>query len=302
MRKVSEFCMIFLVCQAVDIYFFTCKTSHLNASHVKTCFKLIYGIKPFQFRWIQIGVLLIGLNQTPSWKGWDNLLLTRMGYSVPTTIFIQQKKTQGGSIQSHVSMMRTADNLAVSLFSNFKTNQEKIRKTGFLLSVFKSPNSLSSALIFSADVLKRLTELCRARPVKQSSEIPRTLLQWKAKTKDLKWVPGYLISLAVVYGGHIWEAPLRGMHNSVIVLTLQCSTSSGNAKREAGQSVNAMKHYELCTKKLLVASPPVGGTDEGFIVSTRLPHLVCRIWRPFTETPSAWPRWFYHCLEARMWK
>ena len=157
----GKFCMIFLVCQAVDIYFFTCKTSHLNASHVKTCFKLIYGIKPFQFRWIQIGVLLIGLNQTPSWKGWDNLLLTRMGYSVPTTIFIQQKKTQGGSIQSHVSMMRTADNLAVSLFSNFKTNQEKIRKTGFLLSVFKSPNSLSSALIFSADVLKRLTELCR---------------------------------------------------------------------------------------------------------------------------------------------
>ena len=70
--------------------------------------------------------------------------------------------------------------------------------------------------------------LCRARRVKQSSKIPRTLLQWKAKTKDLKWVPGYLISLAVLYEGHIWETPLGGMHSSVIVLTLQCSNSSGN--------------------------------------------------------------------------
>ena len=48
-------------------------------------------------------------------------------------------------------------------------------------------------------------DFCRARPVKQSSKSPRTLHQWKAKKKDLKWVPDYLISLAVVYEGHIWE-------------------------------------------------------------------------------------------------
>ena len=57
-----------------------------------------------------------------------------------TTISMLMPRIHMDSTQLGPCMRRRiADNIVVSLFSNFKTNQEKERKTDFLLSVIKSP-------------------------------------------------------------------------------------------------------------------------------------------------------------------
>ena len=65
-----------------------------------------------------------------------------MKCSAMRTMHMPMPRTPGDSTQFRPCMLRTAENLVVSLFSNFKTNQEKERKTDFLHSVFTSPMRL----------------------------------------------------------------------------------------------------------------------------------------------------------------
>ena len=65
--------------------------------------------------------------------------MSEMKCSAMRTMHVPMPRTPGDSTQFRPCMLRTAENLVVSLFSNFKTNQEKERKTDFLLSVIKSP-------------------------------------------------------------------------------------------------------------------------------------------------------------------
>ena len=73
--------------------------------------------------------------------------MSEMKCSAMRTMHVPMPRTPGDSTQFRPCMLRTAENLVVSLFSNFKTNQEKERKTDFLHSVFTSPMRLHIEII-----------------------------------------------------------------------------------------------------------------------------------------------------------
>ena len=70
-----------------------------------------------------------------------------MKCSAMRTMHMPMPRTPGDSTQFRPCMPRTAENLLISLFSNFKTNQEKERETDFLHSVFTSPMRLHIEII-----------------------------------------------------------------------------------------------------------------------------------------------------------